>query len=313
MTVRTRLLVLITLLVTVCTLSTAGMMAWLAWRSILERAQDDAILLARLLADSAGVSEQIALDAEQVLGDRMLAEAYLAGQIVDLGRRQRTDETELRHLLQTSAARTGVQEIWIVDPSGKVTLSSLDEVDELIANEFDFAETAAPAVLRAGRYAGIVTEPIHRDVDGRTMVFAGVRTKSGAALVAQDASFFESLRDQLGLQRLIDTILGGRTVEAIWIFDDVNEVRAVGSTNHQQQPRSAESELAAGAMRTGYAATLLADNSLSVAVPILDVDRVPGGAAMVRLPTSSCGRRSRPTSPMPWRSAPGSRYWVLVR
>ena len=62
MTVRTRLLVLITLLVTACSLGTAGMLAWLAWRSILARALDDAVLLAHLLADSASVSEQAALE-----------------------------------------------------------------------------------------------------------------------------------------------------------------------------------------------------------------------------------------------------------
>lgn len=285
MTVRTRLLVLITLLVTVCSLSTASMLAWLAWRSILDRAKDDAVLLAHLLADSASVSEQTALDAEQLLNDRMLAEAYLAGQLVDLGRRHHVGDLELRHILQTTAAHTGLQEIWILDPAGKVALSSLDEIDQSIASEFNFAESAAPTILRAGRVAGLVTEPIHRQVDGRTMVFAGVRTETGAALITQDAAFFTGLRDRLGLQRLIDTLLGGRTVEAIWIFDDLNNVRAVGSIGHQDQPRPRETELAAGAMRTGQAATLLDDNSLSVAVPILDGDRVPAGAAMVRLPT----------------------------
>ncbi|MGD9509499.1 MAG: hypothetical protein AB7X49_13220, partial [Geminicoccaceae bacterium] len=267
MTVRTRLLVLITLLVTVCSLSTAGMLAWLAWRSILDRAKDDAVLLAHLLADSASVSEQTALDAEQLLNDRMLAEAFLAGQLVDLGRRHHIGDLELRHILQTTAAHTGLQEIWIVDPAGKVALSSLDEIDQSIADEFNFAESAAPTILRAGRVAGLVTEPIYRQVDGRTMVFAGVRTDTGAALIAQDAAFFTGLRDRLGLQRLIDTLLGGRTVEAIWIFDDLNDVRAVGSIAHQDQPRPRETELAAGAMRTGQAATLLDDNSLSVAVP----------------------------------------------
>ncbi len=54
MTVRTRLLVLITMLVTVCSLGTAGMLAWLAWRSILARAEEDAVLLARLLAELGG-------------------------------------------------------------------------------------------------------------------------------------------------------------------------------------------------------------------------------------------------------------------
>ena len=286
MPVRTRLLVLITLLVTACSLGTAGMLAWLAWRSILARAVDDAVLLAHLLADSASVSEQAALEAEDLLGDRMLAEAYLAGQLVDLGQRQHIGETELRNILKTSAAHTGLQEIWIVNPAGKVVLSSLDEIDESIADEFDFADRAAPTMLRAGRIAGLVTEPVHRAVDDRTSVYAGVRTDTGAALVAQDASFFTGLRDQLGLQRLIDTLLGGRTVEAIWVFDDQSAVRATGTTSRNDQPRPAETALAAGAMRDGHAATLLTDNSLSVAVPILDRDRVPSGAAMVRLPTA---------------------------
>lgn len=286
MTVRTRLLLLITLLVTACSLATAGMSAWLAWRSILTRAQDDAVLLAELLADSASVSEQIALEAEQLLGDRMLSEAYLAGRLVDLGRRHAAGDAELQRILRTSAAHTGLQEIWIVDRDGRVSLSSLDEIDQTLAEEFDFGDQAAPPTLREGRVAGLVTEPVHRPVDDRTLVFAGVPTATGAALVAHDFSYFAGLRDQLGLQRLIDTLLGGRTVEAIWVFDDLQQVRAVGSTDHRDQPRPEEAELASAAMRNGEAATLLAASSLSVAVPILDRDRVPSGAAMVRLPTT---------------------------
>ena len=179
MTVRTRLLVLITMLVTVCSLGTAGMLAWLAWRSILARAEEDAVLLARLLADSAGVSEQIAVEAERLLGERMLTEAYLAGQLVDLGRREGTDARELRRLLQTTAARTGLDEIWITDRRGIVDLSSMDEVDETLVEEFSFSDLVALEPMRAGRVAGVVTEPIHRAVDDRSFVYAGVPDTTG--------------------------------------------------------------------------------------------------------------------------------------
>ena len=99
MTLRMRLLLLITMLVTVSTLVTAGLLAWLAWRTLLTRAEEDAVLMGRILADSAGVSEQIALEAEMLLGEKMLTEALLAGQLVDLGQEHAVDPRELRQRL----------------------------------------------------------------------------------------------------------------------------------------------------------------------------------------------------------------------
>ena len=242
--------------------------------------------LARLLANSAGVSEQIAVEAERLLGERMLTEAYLAGQLVDLGRREGTDARELRRLLQTTAARTGLDEIWITDRRGIVDLSSMDEVDETLVEEFSFSDLVALEPMRAGRVAGVVTEPIHRAVDDRSFVYAGVPTQRGAALVGHDVNYLAHLRERLGLRRLIDTLLGGGTVEAIWIFNEAQAVLAARSTDDRDRPLPDESELAARAMSVGQPETLLADQRLSVAAPILDGDRVPAGAALVRLPTT---------------------------
>ena len=232
------------------------------------------------------MSEQISIEAETLLGERMLAEAYLAGQLVDLGRRRQSDETELRRVLRTAAAHTGLDEIWVLDAAGDVALSSLDEVDETLSEEFSFAGLPGLAPLRAGQVAGVVTEPVRRAVDDRSLVFAGVPIADGAALVGHDVRYLASLRERLGLRRLIDTLLGGRTVEAIWIFDDSQKVLASGAADAGDRPLPEESELASQSMREGQPATQLADTRLSVAVPILDLDRVPAGAALVRLPTA---------------------------
>ena len=290
MTVRTRLLLLITLLVIACSLGTGGTLAWLAWRSILDRAKEDAVLLARLLADSASVSEQSALEAEKVLGERMLAEAFLAGQLIDLGRNRSAEGQELHHLLQVATAHTGLEEIWILDATGKVELSSLDEIDEIRDDEFSFASVASLSPLLTGRVAGVVTEPVTREVDNRSLVFAGVPTANGAALVAHDVDYLAGLRDRLGLRRLIGTLLGGQTVQAIWIFNDAQKILAAGSRDSAGEPLPDEAALTSEAMRTGEPATQFEGTRLSVAVPILDADRIPAGAALVRVPTERLRR-----------------------
>ena len=181
MTVRTRLLVLITMLVTGCSLGTAGMLAWLAWRSILARAEEDAVLLARLRSHLGGKF----LGADRRRGGKTAWRADADGSLP--GRPARRPRPARRHrragiaavLLQTTAARTGLDEIWITDQRSIVDMSSMDEVNETLVEEFSFGDLVALEPMRAGRVAGVVTEPIHRAVDDRSFVYAGVPTQRG--------------------------------------------------------------------------------------------------------------------------------------
>ena len=199
------------------------MLAWLAWRSILARAEEDAVLLARLLADSAGVSEQIALEAEKA--------AWRADAGGSLSRRPaRRSRPRARVPKRAGAAapaadhrrphRPGRD----LDPRSSAatwTCRRWTRSTRRWREEFGFAGLRRWRRARGSRRRRRhrADPPRRRRSQLRLCRRAAPRPVPPWSRMTLDLPC-ASLRDRLGLRRLIDTLLGGGTVEAIWIFDD---------------------------------------------------------------------------------------------
>jgi sigma-B regulation protein RsbU (phosphoserine phosphatase) len=289
MTVRARLFLLVTLLVGICTLGTAGIMAWLAWSSMLERAKLEAALVTNVLARTASVSEQVDIEVDKIVGDSMLTQAYLAAELVDLGRRGGVDPTEVSRQLGRITARTALDEIWVADELGRTVLSSMDGLDASPEVDAEIASLPAFAPVLAGRQSGATPDALRRGDDGATFRYAAARSvgRPGMVVVGHQPAYADALHQRTGLRRLIGTLLGIGSLDAIWVFDDTMQELASGGMQDGDviRPDEAERGLASLAMGTGRAQTRLTTDRVSVAAPVLDVDGIPTGATLVRLPT----------------------------
>jgi sigma-B regulation protein RsbU (phosphoserine phosphatase) len=289
LTVRARLLLLVTLLVVSCTLGTAGLLAWLAWTSMIDRARATAPAVAEVLSSTAGVAERTALEIDAVVGDSMLTQAYLTAHLVDLGAMQGARAEDMRRRLAAIAARTALDEIWITDSQGRPWLSSMDEVDAETGDGVWQAGFAIFAPLLEGRLFGLVPEAVSRPLDGRPFKYVAVRAidRPGMVLVGHQLGYLEALHERIGLRQLIDPLLGSGAVDIIWIFDDAMRLLAAGGVDGPEPapPEPAERALALRAMGGGSPLSELTSERLSVAAPILDLDGIPSGVTLIRLPT----------------------------
>jgi sigma-B regulation protein RsbU (phosphoserine phosphatase) len=283
MSVRARLFLLVTLLVGICTLGTAGIMAWLAWSSLLERARLEAALVTTVLARTASVSEQTAIEVDDIVGDGMVAQAHLAAQLVDIGRRGDVEPPELERRLREITARTALDGIWITDDSGAITLSSLDEIEA----DPPVVDLPAFGPVLSGRRFGVAPDSARRDAGSRELRYAAARSvgRPGMVVVGLRPGYADTLRQRTGLHRLIGTLMGVGSLDAMWVFDDSMDELAAGTVGAAVRPDEAERGLAALAMGTGRAQTRLTTERVSVAAPVLDADGIPNGATLVRLPT----------------------------
>ncbi|TET49379.1 MAG: HAMP domain-containing protein [Anaerolineales bacterium] len=106
--------------------------------------------------------------------------------------------------------------------------------------------------------------------------------------VGYHASFLEELRQQMGLSRLVEDLVGGGNVAAIRVVDRDGTTLAYGAVADVGLPEEpSETEIARleEAIRSGEPASYLEGDLLLVVAPIADAQGEVTGATLVTLPT----------------------------
>src|SRR3954447_6789803 len=283
MTLRARLLLLTSLLVAACVLLTGGVLGYEAWRSLRERAMEEAALASTLLGRVAAVAEQAPDQLETIAGDALATEAYLVSEMVDLAGRANLPAAELGQRLRELAARTDLDEVWVTDRQGTPVASSYDEVDATIAEDGPVIGELVDKIRGSTRFV-TVSGVIHRDIDRAAMKYAGVRRmdSAGVVLTGRSALRLSEETERLGVRNTLELILAARDVEGVWITDESLSVIA-GAAPPGATPDLA---LAGRSMREAVAVTALEVGRLVAAAPILDRDGLPSGSAIVSMPTA---------------------------
>ena len=84
---RTRLVLLVTGLLTSAVIILSALLAWNTRNALLASAEDSGQMVAKLLARSAGLANEIPGQVENVLGAQMVAEARIVAHFVDAAER----------------------------------------------------------------------------------------------------------------------------------------------------------------------------------------------------------------------------------
>ena len=81
MSLRTRIIILTTLLLLVTVITLTGALTWTARSALLAQTEEYGLLVATLLARSAEHAERIPGDFEDAIGEQMIVEAPIAAQL----------------------------------------------------------------------------------------------------------------------------------------------------------------------------------------------------------------------------------------
>jgi hypothetical protein len=291
MTLQTRMLLMVTFLLVGAVLATAMVLTWTARQSLLEQTQADGIVIARLLAHSAGFADRVPRDVEDAIGEQMIVEATIAAHLVAIAEAAGMSPDEINAHLVDITASTALDEFWITDEVGHAYLRSRLEIDFT----FDADPAKQPQAhvfwpLLTGEQSAIVQEARQREVDTQVFKYAGVAgiDQSRIVQVGYRAELLEQLRQQVGLDRLVEGLVDGENVGAIWVVNQDFVTLAHSAAPGLDVPQNVDANdivYLTTTLKREQVASTQEGSILKVAAPITDAQGQVVGMTLVYLPT----------------------------
>jgi adenylate cyclase len=129
MTLRTRMVLMVTVLLVFALGAATAALTWTARQSMLAQTEDDGWVIAASLARSVAVTNEIPREVEDAFGERMIDEATILAHLVADAERAGMNPDKLTSQLREITQGTALDEIWITDSSGHAYLHSEPNVD----------------------------------------------------------------------------------------------------------------------------------------------------------------------------------------
>lgn len=292
MTIATKTLLMVTALLVAAVVATAGVVSWSSRRSLLAETEAQAVVIANLAARSAAARVGLMNEIEIAIGEQMVVQATMAAHLAALGEAAGIDSNEINRRLKQIADETVLDEIWITDEKGHAYLRNRSEIDFSFSPDPEKQPQAhAFWPLLTGESTSVVQEARRREVDTQVFKYVGVTgvDKPRIVQVGYHASFLQSLRQRMGVARLVTQLVSEENVIAIRVVD--KNMATLGYAERGQgdelPPTKSELENLSRAAK-GRTQSFLEESLLKVAAPIgTEGGELEGGAILVALPTDS--------------------------
>ena len=290
MPLRYRITLLIVVLLTVSIAGNTCLLVLLGQRAVLQRAERDGLAIARLLANGVGLAERLPEIVNAQIGRQMVAEAALAAQLIDLAQEQGLDEVAIDARLAGVAARTPIKRILMLGHDGTVRVRASAELDPPLPDDRDLPLAEAFAQTGAGKHWAQSLPALLLPGRQHPMQFAGVRAAHGDGLViiGQGIEEARALRRQIGPERNISAMVGDAGIQGIWIFGENQDLLARSGVSNDAAATTAttlEMNAVHSAIQTGQPQSFNDGDVIRVVAPVLDDDRLPIGATLIRFST----------------------------
>jgi PAS domain S-box-containing protein len=292
MTLRTRILLMVTFLLSTTVVVTTVVMAWGTQRALLSHTEEDAVLVATFLARMTRFTNQVEQEVESTIGEHMVSEALLTSHLVAIAEQSGMSSTEINQRLKTIADQTTIDEFRITDETGRVYLSNTPGID-FTFNPDSAIQPQASAFwpLLNGQQDVVKQDTRQREIDNRIFKYVGVGGVDQPRIVqvGYETELIEHLREKIGLVRLVNELIDGEDVVAIRIVDRkmVNLARNVTSGASGAESLNDPKTIAnlQRVLSSGKTISYLDNNLLKVIVPTLGEQGEISGATLVYMST----------------------------
>ena len=292
MTLSRRLIVTVAASVGVAIVGVALAMGFLARDALIEQAEDQARLVAGLIASEANRAELTADEIERMIIRQMEAQALAIARHIDGGGGETANGSDLGPYFAKLTADSSVDDIWLLDGSGKPLVRaveglSLSDSPNLAAAGID---RRVVDVLVSGRRFSIDFQSAPPTEWEKPIKYVGVRAgKHRSVLVGSLAADSGRPGDVIGIEAALDSLAGREGIRSIWVVNDsLDLIDAAafesGDGRKSDSVLSPDDEnLAMRVLDVGGAVSYLDDLALHVAAPILDRGGVASGAAVIHM------------------------------
>ncbi len=292
MTLRARTLLMVTLLLVGTVLVIGSVLTWNARQALLAGQEQDGLLIARLLARTAGIVDEFPQEMENAIGDQMVVEATLSAHLVAIAEQAGLSPDEINAHLKAVTDQTVLSEFWITDSSGHAYLHNVPGVDFTFSPDPQAQPQASVFwPLITGDAAVVVQEARQREIDTEIFKYVGVAGIDQARIVqvGYNAAVLDDLRQRVGLERLVAGLVAGGDIQAIRVVDSQTTtlVFSASTGSDSAAPSAADQVRLDRTLQDGSENVTLEGGLLKVIVPVRpagEETRVVG-AVLVFLPT----------------------------
>jgi|GEM_PF-1260549 len=293
MNLQRRLLLVLAGVAVIAVLPTIAVFQWSLRQELIRRSEGDGVRIANTLSRSLSVIQAVPVVVEDKLAQQMAATATVLAHLVDLSQAQGVSRSQLQQRLDRILDETVLDEFWISDSDGCARLRPRGN-DVFCFSPDPKKQPQAHAFwpLLTGQSKMVIQEARKREIDDKIFQYVGVGgvDRPRIVQVGNHVNFLESLRQSLGLERLIDEMLNDPDVLGIWVIDQQGKLIAGQGRDHrgrsQQLPADALN-LLRQSLSTQATARRMDNRQLDVVVPLRDRNQALQGAALVTLSLDS--------------------------
>ncbi|MDD9991726.1 MAG: SpoIIE family protein phosphatase [Rhodospirillales bacterium] len=292
MTLSRRLIITVAASVGVAIAGVAVAMGLLARDALIEQAEDQARLVAGLIASEANRAEHTADAIDRMIVMQMEAQALAIARHLDNHAHAAEDERALGIYFAKLTADSAVDDIWLLDESGSPQVRAVDGLSQSEALDLASAgiDPRAVEALVSGRRFSVAFQSMPPMGWEKPIRYVGVRAGTHeAVLVGTLATETGGPGEVIGIDAALDSLAGREAVQAIWVVNDLFHLIGMATfegadVSEAEAALSAQDQdLATRALGIDGAVSYLGENALHVAAPILDRGGVATGAAVIHM------------------------------
>ncbi len=286
-----RILITIAGLLLTALLPTIALLTWTARRALLDRTQADGIRIAQVLALSAGVVEQLPQDVEKVIGEQMIVSATITSHLVGIAEANGVSAEQISDRLKQVTKTTVLDEFWITNETGRAYINTTGVDFSFSPDPQKQPQAHVFWPLITGSQTNVVQEARRREIDNQTFKYVGVAgvDKPRIVQVGYNVKLLEEIRQKIGVKPLVEQLLSGKDVKAIWVVDSKLQTLGTGRIDQDiADPVSSVNLISLQrAIQQQQIFSQIDGQVLKVATPLLNQSGQVRGAAMVYLSLES--------------------------
>ena len=293
MTLSRRLIITVAASVGVAIVGVSLAMGFLARDALIEQAEDQARLVAGLIASEANRAELTADEIDRMIVSQMEAQALaIARHLENHDHEEERGEAALGIYFAKLTADSAVDDIWLLDADGKPEVRAVGGLSEARPSDLASAgiDSRVVEALVSGRRFSITFQSIPPGGWEKSMRYVGVRASNHeSVLVGTLTTETGGPGEIIGIEAALDSLAGREAIQAIWVVNDLLDLIGMAAFEGPDEPMagaslSAEDEnLATRALGIDGSMSYLGDHALHVAAPILDRGGVATGAAVLHM------------------------------
>ena len=292
MTLSRRLIITVAASVGVAIIGVALAMGFLARDALIEQAEDQALLVAGLIASEANRAEHTADEIDRMIVTQMEAQALAIARHLDEHPHEAESRDTLGIYFAKLTADSAVDDIWLLDEAGRPLVRAVGGLSESGALDLASAgiDSRVVEALVSGRRFSVSFQSVPPLGWEKPIRYVGVRAGTReTVLVGTLAAETGGPGDVIGIGAALDSLAGREAIRSIWVVNDL--LHLIGMATFEGRNGSEDDaalsaddqDLATRVLGVDGAESYLGENALHVAAPILDRGGVATGAAVIHM------------------------------